>query len=140
MGVPEDSAFAAPHSLLCRAHAEVLAFTVVLVVADASLANDVVLDRYLNAGPRTPDKVLVSRSDGALPFQVLANEMRLGGAKRSVLHVMTNSFPASSLDVRYRVRLSQVRLAPVDGSIPAPRKAIRDAIGEILLEFAATEI
>ena len=115
-------------------------FTVVLVVADASLANDVVLDRYLNAGPRTPDKVLVSRSDGALPFQVLANEMRLGGAKRSVLHVMTNSFPASSLDVRYRVRLSQVRLAPVDGSIPAPRKAIRDAMGETLLESAATEI
>lgn len=37
-------------------------FTVTLVVSDASLGNDVVLSRYLNAGPQTPDKVLVSKS------------------------------------------------------------------------------
>lgn len=35
-------------------------FTVNLVISDASLANEVVLSRYLAAGQRTPDKVLVS--------------------------------------------------------------------------------
>lgn len=118
-------------------------FRVVLVIADASLANDVVMDRYLNAsrpGGRTPDKVLVSPSDGARAFQVLANQLKLGGIPRPTLHVMANSFPASELDIRYRVALSHVPLTPVNGSKISPRKAIRDAMGEVVLESAAREI
>ena len=33
---------------------------------------------------------------------------------------MTNSFPASELDVRYRVRLNHVPLTPKDGIVPSP--------------------
>jgi hypothetical protein len=118
-------------------------FTVVLVIADASLANDVVMDRYLGAskvGRRTPDKVLVSPSDGARPFQVLASQLKLGGLLRPTLHVMANSFPASELDIRYRVALTRVALAPVNGIEISPRKAIRDAMGEAILESAVKEI
>jgi hypothetical protein len=118
-------------------------FTVVLVIADASLANDVVMDRYLNAsqpGKRTPDKVLVSPSDGARPFQIHASRLKLGGVPRPTLHVMANSFPASELDIRYRVALSHVALTPVNGREISPRKAIRDAMGEAILESAAAEI
>jgi hypothetical protein len=118
-------------------------FTVVLVISDASLANEVVLDRYLNAGQpgkRTPDKVLVSPSEGARAFQMLANEVRLAQIRRPTLHVMTNSFPASELDIRYKVALSHVALTPSDGVEPSPRKAIRDAMGQVLLDSAATEI
>jgi len=43
---------------------EVSPFAITLIVSDASLGNEVVLSRYLDAGERTPDKVLVSRSAG----------------------------------------------------------------------------
>jgi hypothetical protein len=118
-------------------------FTAVLVIADASLANDVVMDRYLNAsqiGRRTPDKVLVSPSDGTRPFQLFASRLKLGGLPRATLHVMANSFPASDLDIRYRVALKHVALTPVNGREISPRKAIRDAMGEAILESATREI
>jgi hypothetical protein len=118
-------------------------FTVVLVIADASLANDVVMDRYLSTsqpGRRTPDKVLVSPSDGARSFQVVANQLKLSGLQRPTLHVMANSFPASELDIRYRIALTHVPLTPVNGVEISPRKAIRDAMGEAILESAVTEI
>lgn len=115
-------------------------FTVVLVVSDASLANDLVLDRYLNAGARTPDKVLISPSNGAKPLDVTSNSIVIGGRRRSTLHVMANSYPASALDVTYRVRLSRVALEPKDAEMPSPRRAIRDAMGEAQLEVASKEI
>lgn len=116
-------------------------FTVVLVVSDASLGNEVVLDRYLNAGDRTPDKVLVSRSEGERPFRLAATKVRLGGAKRDTLHVMTNSYPASELSIRYRVNLSAVRIQEVQpGLMETPRRAIRRVAEERLLENAAREI
>jgi len=122
-------------------HGERSPFTVVLVVSDASLANDLVLDRYLNTGSRrTPDKVLVSRSEGSLPFRLAVGPMRIGGEPRRVLHVMTNSFPASEIDILYRIRLNSVRLTPKDGTLPSPRKAIREACGEAALDSAQTEI
>ena len=71
-------------------------FKVILVVSDASLGNEVVLDRYLNSGEAAPDKVLVSRSVGNRPFRLTVAPVRLGGRKRQVLHVMTNSYPATS--------------------------------------------
>lgn len=121
-------------------HGEPSPFTVVLIVSDASLANDVVLDRYLNAGGRTPDKVLISPSAGARPFRMLVNQVKVGGIRRPVLHVMTNSFPARTLDVTYKVRLNPVSLEAKDGVIPSPRKAIRESCGEMQLQSALTEI
>lgn len=121
-------------------HGETSPFTVVLIVSDASLTNEVVLDRYLNAGDRTPDKVLVSRSEGNRAFRLAVTRMKVGSGKKLVLHVMTNSFPASALDVRYRVRLNHVPLTPNEGVVPSPRKAIRDACGEKILGSAKEEI
>lgn len=116
-------------------------FTVVLVVSDASLGNEVVLDRYLNAGDRTPDKVLVSRSAGECPFRIDVTKVRLGGGKRETLHVMTNSYPASELSIRYRINLSSVRIQEVQpGLMETPRRAIRRVAEERLLENAALEI
>lgn len=116
-------------------------FTVVLVVSDASLGNEVVLERYLNAGERTPDKVLVSRSEGERPFRLAATKVRLGGVRRDTLHVMTNSYPASELRIRYRINLSSVQLQEVlPGVMETPRRAIRRVAAERMLENAAREI
>jgi hypothetical protein len=115
-------------------------FTVVLVASDASLANDVVMDRYLNAGGRAPDKVLVSGSGGAQAFKLVASELRLGGRPRPALHVMTNSFPADRLSLRYRVKLSKVALEAQGGVLPTARKAVREAMGESLLLSATDQI
>lgn len=115
-------------------------FTVILVISDASLSNEVVMDRFLNAGSRVPDKVLVSASQGARPFTLVANTLRLDGKKQPTLHIITNSFPASRLSLQYRVRLSRVRLEARDGVMPTPRKAVREAMGEQLLESASGEI
>lgn len=120
-------------------------FTVTLVVSDASLGNDVVLDRYLNAGERTPDKVLVSHSTGKLPFRVAASKVKigLGSAKRDTLHVMTNSFPASKLKLKYRVKLTAVKIqesAKRPGELETPREAIRRTAEEAVLEGAVGEV
>lgn len=116
-------------------------FTVVLVVSDASLGNEVVLDRYLNAGVRTPDKVLVSRSRGRKHFDLALSKVRIGAGKPSVLHVMTNSYPASDLTVRYRVNLSAIKMEEkTPGILETPRQAIRRAADNALLTNAASEI
>ncbi len=118
-------------------------FTVILVVSDASLGNEVVLDRYLNAGNNTPDKVLVSHSRGKKPFDLAVTKVRIGSSKPNVLHVMTNSYPASELVIRYRVNLSAVRIEErmtQPGLLETPRQAIRRAADEALLQNAAVEI
>lgn len=120
-------------------------FTVTLVASDASLGNEVVLDRYLNAGNRTPDKVLVSASPGKLPFQVKANKLRvgLGAGKRDTLHVMTNSFPASQLFLKYKVQLTAVRMQESEkkpGELETPREAIRRQAADAVLRGAESEI
>ena len=116
-------------------------FTVMLVASDASLANEVVLDRYLNAGDRTPDKVLISKSHGCKPFALAVTKVRLGQGKPKVLHVMTNSYPASELSVRYCVNLSSVRIIEKQpGLLETPRQAVRRVADEALLETAAAEI
>lgn len=116
-------------------------FTVTLVVSDASLGNEVVLERYLNAGDRTPDKVLVSRSDGQRPFRVAATKVKMGSRKRDTLHVMTNSFPASELHVRYRVKLSAVDIQETPtGETETPRQAIRRVAEGAVLAGACSEV
>lgn len=100
-----------------------------------------VLDRYLNAGVRTPDKVLVSRSRGRKHFDLALSKVRIGAGKPSVLHVMTNSYPASDLTVRYRVNLSAIKMEEkTPGILETPRQAIRRAADNALLTNAASEI
>lgn len=116
-------------------------FTVTLVVSDASLGNEIVLDRYLNAGERAPDKVLVSRSRGSKAFEMAVTRVRLGDGRPSVLHVMTNSYPARALSIRYRVNLSAVKVVEKQpGLLETPRQAVRRVAGEALLANAAAEI
>jgi hypothetical protein len=117
-------------------------FTVTLVVSDASLGNDVVLTRYLNAGPRTPDKVLVSKSAGKRAFALAVSDVRIGdGRPKRTLHVMTNSFPASELSIEYKVNLTQLRLEhKPTGELETGRQAIRRVAADALMANAKGEI
>ncbi|SMF94308.1 Helicase conserved C-terminal domain-containing protein [Methylomagnum ishizawai] len=117
-------------------------FTVVLIVADASLSNEMVLDRYLSAGHRIPDKVLISKSHGKKPFALAATRTAIGDRKRQpVLHVMTNSYPARSLAIDYKINLTSARIQEKpNGSLETPREAIRRTVDEALLRSAAREI
>ncbi len=116
-------------------------FRVILIVSDASLGNEVVLDRYLNSGARAPNKVLIAQSAGNRPFRLSAMPVRIGGARRPVLHVMTNSYPAKNLTVDYRVRLNTVspRNLP-DGRAQSIRYAIAEQQREALIANVADEI
>ena len=116
-------------------------FNVALVVSDASLGNEVVLERYLNAGDRTPDKVLVSKSMGKSAFRVAATQVRVNSRPYRTLHVMTNSFPASELTIQYKVNLTSVKpeLAS-SGAMETSRQAVRRVSGELLIESTQKEI
>jgi hypothetical protein len=117
-------------------------FTVTLVISDASLANEVVLSRYLAAGQRTPDKVLVSKSHGQRAFDLAVSQLPLGsGGPKTTLHVMTNSFPASKLTVEYKVRLTSVGTElRSTGEMETPRQAVRRVVGEAVLAGAKEEV
>ena len=116
-------------------------FRVILVVSDASLGNEVVLDRYLNSGERAPDKVLVAPSAGKRPFRLSAMPVKIGGVTRPVLHVMTNSYPANKLTVDYRVRLNVVSPGMLpDGRAQSVRHAIAEQQGEALIDNVVSEI
>lgn len=116
-------------------------FNVTLVISDASLGNEVVLERYLNAGDRTPDKVLVSKSMGKSPFRVAVTPVAVNRRRYQTLHVMTNSFPASKLDIQYKVNLTSVKpeLAK-SGELENARQAVRRVSGEMLVESTQQEI
>lgn len=116
-------------------------FAVTLVVSDASLGNEVVLERYLNAGGRTPDKVLVSQSEGEKPFRVTATPVRIARKRRPTLHVMTNSFPASELHIHYRVKMTSVDIQEKPtGEQETPRQAIQRVAAEAVLNNASAEV
>ncbi len=117
-------------------------FTVTLVISDASLANEVVLSRYLAAGLRTPDKVLVSKSHGQKAFDLAVSQLPVGtGGPKTTLHVMTNSFPASELTVEYKVRLTSVDPEVRNtGEMETPRQAVRRVAGEAVLQGAKEEV
>jgi len=116
-------------------------FRVILVVSDASLGNEIVLDRYLNSGVRAPDKVLVSPSAGKRPFRLAAKAVKIGSVSRPVLHIMTNSYPASELSVDYRVRLDMVSPSEsADGKMQTIRRAIAEQQGDALIANVVVEI
>jgi hypothetical protein len=116
-------------------------FRVILIVSDASLGNEIVLDRYLNSGSRTPDKVLVSQSAGKRPFRLAATPVRIGGKRMPVLHIMTNSYPAAKLTVDYRVRLDLIKPGELaDGRTQTVRQAIAEQQGEAIIGNVIQEI
>lgn len=116
-------------------------FAVTLIASDASLSNEVVLSRYLDAGDRTPDKILVSRSSGESCFRLAVSDVRIGGMLRPTLHVMANSFPAESLRLRYQMKLTAVRIQEQDnGVLETPRQAIRRVAEDSQTDSATNEI
>ncbi|GBE90600.1 helicase C-terminal domain-containing protein [Nostoc cycadae] len=115
-------------------------FKIVLILADASLSNEVVLDSFLNSGDRAPDKVLISQSRREAPFRVTGSDRRTG-LKYPTLHVMTNSYPASKLSIDYSIRLSPIKPGQnSDGTEQTIRQAIREKSEEETLTNAYLEI
>ncbi|MCW5595870.1 MAG: hypothetical protein KIT42_08360 [Rhodocyclaceae bacterium] len=116
-------------------------FKVGLIVSDASLGNEMVLESYLSTKKRAPDKVLVSPSGGDRPFRLAATKVDIGPGKPLVLHVMTNSYPASKLDLEYRIRLTRLESeVRDDGSLKGIRERIRSQMDASLLLRAREEI
>jgi hypothetical protein len=116
-------------------------FRVILIISDASLGNEVVLDRYLNSGIRAPDKVMVSGSMGKRPFRLAATSIKINKKQTPVLHVMTNSYPASKLTIDYRVRLDLVKPEEKsDGKMQTMRQAIAAQMGEAVKRNIIKEI
>ena len=116
-------------------------FQVVLIISDASLSNEIVLNNYLGAGERAPDKVLISQSQGEYPFRVTGTYTKVGSRKHPTMHVMTNSYPASKLAIDYSIRLVPItpRLSE-DGKQQGVRQAIREQSEDELLSNAYREI
>jgi hypothetical protein len=116
-------------------------FRVVLVLADASLANAAVLESYLQDEAAAPEKVIVAPSGGPRPFRVSGGTLRLGGRVLPALHVMADGFPAASLRIDYRVRLDPVvRTVGADGSSGPARAAVLEQYGRRLVRSAADEV
>ncbi|MDJ0621009.1 MAG: helicase-related protein [Calothrix sp. MO_192.B10] len=116
-------------------------FKVVLILADASLSNEIVLNSYLNSGKSAPDKVLISPTQGEAPFRVTGTDIKIGRKKHPVLHIMTNSYPASQLKIEYSIRLSPItQNIGMDGVQQGIRQAIREQLDEQLLNNAYAEI
>lgn len=116
-------------------------FRVILVLADASLANETVLANYLQHGTRAPEKVIISGARGARPFRLASGTLHLAGRPRPALHVMADGFPAGQLRLDYHVRLSPVvRPTRGDGSAINPRAAILEQHGLARLRAAVEEV
>jgi hypothetical protein len=117
-------------------------FRVILVLSDASLANDAVLASYLASTGDAPEKVIISGSRGPRPLRLAGSALTLGGRSLAALHVMADGFPACDLEVEYAVRLDTVDRSPaIDGGVaPSPRKAIRDQYGQARLRAAVEEV
>jgi len=116
-------------------------FRVILIIADASLSNEIVLKNFMEAGKRVPDKVLISPSRGDEAFRVTGTELKIGGKKHSALHIMSNSYPATELTIDYSIRLSII--TPElnrDGKQQSIKTAIRQQSETVLLNNAWQEI
>ncbi|MBD2500693.1 helicase C-terminal domain-containing protein [Anabaena azotica] len=116
-------------------------FKIVLILADASLSNELVLDSFLDSGDRAPDKVLISQSRGEAPFRVTGTHTKIGPRKYPTLHIMTNSYPATELSIDYSIKLSPVKPGQnSDGTQQTIRQAIREKSQEESLTNAYLEI
>jgi hypothetical protein len=115
-------------------------FKVVLILADASLSNEVVLNNYLSH-KKAPDKVLLSKSRGNEPFRMTGTDVKFGLGKYPTLHIMTNSYPASQLTIEYSIQLAKVNPGLTkDGKKQTIRQAIREQLEQKNLDNAYREI
>ena len=116
-------------------------FRVILIISDASLSNEVVLNSYLNSDERAPDKILISPTAGNAAFRVTGTTMKVGSGKYPTLHVMTNSYPASELNINYSIRLAPITPGITSDGLPQSiRHAVREQAEDELLINAQTEI
>jgi hypothetical protein len=116
-------------------------FCVSLVIADASLGNSAVLDSYLKAAPEAPQKVIVSQSAGQEAFRLSASKVAGLDIPGQALHVMANSYPASRLEIAYRVKLHRIEKELDErGREKTLRARIRSQGGEALLDSACAEV
>lgn len=116
-------------------------FCVSLVIADASLGNNAVLESYLRAAPDAPQKVIISRCAGREPFRLAVSRVAGLGVDSQALHVMTNSYPASRLDIAYRVKLHRIEQEQHDrGRDKSVRARIRSQGQGALLDSACSEV
>lgn len=116
-------------------------FTVVLILADASLANPATFDAFIGSGAsggRAPRKIMVSRAERQMPFGLAASSLKLKGRAEPVLHVMANAYPARRLDMEIVLRLTALDKAAFSG--PEERQVIEREQGERLVANAAREI
>ncbi len=116
-------------------------FKVVLILADASLSNEVVLNNYLSHKDKAPDKVLLSKSRGNEPFRMTGTDIKVGLRKYPTVHIMTNSYPASQLTVEYSMQLAKITPGfTKDGRKQTIRQAIREQLDTENLDNAYREI
>ncbi|MHC5713972.1 MAG: helicase, partial [Nostoc sp.] len=116
-------------------------FKVILIIADASLSNEIVLNSYLNSGNSAPDKVLISPTQGEAAFRVTGTDIKIGLKKHPVLHIMTNSYPASQLNIEYSIHLAPIAPKQIKVDLQQGiRQAIREQLEDKLLNNAYKEI
>ncbi|MBW4429501.1 MAG: helicase [Nostoc desertorum CM1-VF14] len=116
-------------------------FKVILIIADASLSNEIVLNSYLNSGNSAPDKVLISPTQGEAAFRVTGTDIKIGLKKYPVLHIMTNSYPASQLNIEYSIHLAPIAPKQIKVDLQQEiRQAIREQLEDKLLSNAYKEI
>ncbi len=115
-------------------------FSVNLVIADASLGNEVVMTRYLESGDENSEKIIISQSNHTAPFALAVNDIAIAKKKYSAIHIMSNSFPADCLDLRYKVKFTNIEPKLVNQQLQSPVQAINEAKYEIALDNAHTEI
>ncbi|MBK1694812.1 hypothetical protein CKO09_08680 [Chromatium weissei] len=113
-------------------------FRVILIVSDASLGNEVVLNSYLSNTNHSPSKILVTQSGKKRPFRLtVTQKTRFADATRSMLHIMTNSYPATQLTIDYRVRLDVI---PFEEQQKGIRCAITEQQNSLLIVNVLHEI
>lgn len=116
-------------------------FTVHLIIADASLGNELIMESHLANESRAPEKVLISPSTGSYPFKPAVSSFKIGGRTRQVLHIMTNSYPATELSIRYLCKLHHIQPEErPDGTQMSIRERIRNQAEDLLLNSARHEI
>lgn len=116
-------------------------FKVILIMADASLSNEVILNNYLSHKIKAPDKVLLSKSRGNEPFRMTGTNVKVGIRKYPTVHIMTNSYPASQLTIEYSMQLAKVTPGLTkDSRKQTIRQAIREKLDTENLNNAYKEI
>ena len=115
-------------------------FNVNLVIADASLSNEVVMTKFLESGDENDEKIIISQANHTAPFALAYNQIKIAKKKYPAIHIMTNSFPSDSLNLRYKIKFTNIEPKLVDNELQSPTQAINDAKYEIAIENAHYEI